>query len=201
MLQRLRVLAHAHNPHCARRIGQLRMQLMQQADGAVQVLGTMSSQFSLHSRLVHNVRVDMNHACKQLAIVNSSSFSTPAIPEESPQSRRWDADFHAFVCRVVAVRIIMTNDMLWYTADVYLLELYISLRWFWIVHAVSQLTTAWHYNTDLNLMQLSLICPQAMTLLQVGRRWGVIGDLNYLIPFSQSLSWSQDYTFKCAKIP
>lgn len=42
--------------------------------------------------------------------------------------------------------------------------------------------------TDLNLMQLSLICPQAMTLLQVGRRWGVIGDLNYLIPFSQSLS-------------
>ena len=106
MLQRLRVLAHAHNPHCARRIGQLRMQ---QADGAVQVLGTMSSQFSLHSRLVHNVRVDMNHACKQLAIVNSSSFSTPAIPEESPQSRRWDADFHAFVCRVVAVR---TDDIL-----------------------------------------------------------------------------------------
>ena len=85
---------------------------MQLADGAVQVVGTMSSQFSLHSRLVYNVRVDMNHRCKQLAIVNSSSFSTPAIPEESPQSRRRDADFHAFVCRVVAVRIIMTNDML-----------------------------------------------------------------------------------------
>lgn len=40
-------------------------------------------------------------------------FSTTAcaIPEESRQTRRWDADFHAFVCRVVAVRIILTDDM------------------------------------------------------------------------------------------
>ena len=125
---------------CARRIGQLRMLLSKPTVEVVEQCRP-SPVYTLGLYVMLEW-----HACKQLAIVNSSSssFSTSGIPEESPQSRRWDADFHTFVCRVVAVRVITTDDVLWYTANVYLLELYISLRWFWIIHVVES------FEPDLN---------------------------------------------------